>query len=353
MSGSLRGRVRIWISGIALAAAALFGGCSKEYSQDTPDAVVATAKKMIENGDAKRLTELVYADSKDMRRLLNQMGRTMGSLQDLASAVQKAYPKEIEKLKADAEEAAKKGEASSFIQKMVGQATAQAGGGRRRGGQRGGNGTTPAAPPAAASNPDEMRATFDNALKELFADPYGWIAKSEGRLTVQTIADDRAAIMWDKKPVFGVGLMMRLDKGKWYVELPTYAPGFNQIMPKTPEGWEILGGLFVVFQKAFDDLASDVKHGKCRALDELAGNAGEKMFLPAVMVVFAYGQFMEAEKKATKEAGGKGPSGVQVKIGAADTAGEAKKPGVKIEVGTKPEAAPPTPSSPTPAGVPK
>ena len=62
---------------------------------------------------------------------------------------------------------------------------------------------------------------FDNALKEPFADPYGWIAKSEGRLTVQTIADDRAAIMWDKKPVFGVGLMMRLDKGKWFVELPT------------------------------------------------------------------------------------------------------------------------------------
>jgi hypothetical protein len=109
MSGSLRGRVRIWISGIALAAAALLGGCSKEYSQDTPDAVVATAKKMIENGDAKRLTELVYADSKDMRRLLNQMGRTMGSLQDLASAVQKAYPKEIEKLKADAEEGREKG----------------------------------------------------------------------------------------------------------------------------------------------------------------------------------------------------------------------------------------------------
>lgn len=336
-------RVKGWLAGLALTvAAALVGsGCSKEYPQDSPDAVVATAKKMIENGDARRLTELVYADSKDMRRLLGQIGRTMGSLQDLATAVQKAYPKEIEKLKVDAEEAAKKGEASSFIQKMIGQATSQAGGpgSRRRGGQPRGGTNAAARPAAPGGDPEEMRATFDNALKELFADPYGWIAKSEGRLTVQTIADDRAAIMWDKKPVFGVGLMMRLDKGRWYVELPTYAPGFNQVMPKTPEGWEILGGLFVVFEKAFDDLATDVKKGKCRALDELAGNAGEKMFLPAVMVVFAYGQFMDAEKKAAKESG-------------KASVGEAQRPGVKIEIGTKAgeKAGPATPgASPSPA----
>ena len=292
------------------------GGCSDEYSQNTPDDVLVTARTMIKNGDARRLTNLIYADSKDMRKLLNQFGQTLDALQDLALSVQKAYPEEIAKLKAEAEAAAQNGQASSFISKLMSQS--QIGQPRRR---NRGQGQPPAQPPG---DPDEMRAVFDNALKEVFADPYGWLAKSEGRLTTQSIADDRAAILWDGKPVFGVGLMMRLDQGKWYLELPTYAPGVSQIMPKSAEGWEILGGLLQVFDNTFTDLATDVKKGKCKRLDELAGKAGEKMFLPAAMVVFAYSQLVEADRKAAKEA---------AKAKVAETQPPAQPPGAPAATG--------------------
>ncbi len=92
-----------------------------------------TAKKMVEKGDADRLPDLIYADSKHMRELLDQLGIVMGSLQDLGRAVQRAYPDEIEKLKREAEESAKKGDASGFIARLAGQAGQQmaAGGGGR------------------------------------------------------------------------------------------------------------------------------------------------------------------------------------------------------------------------------
>ncbi len=325
------------------AAGLLLPGCHR-YEQDTPDSVLASARKMIAEKHAERLTDLIYADSKDMRKLLDQMGQTLGSLQDLALAVQKAYPKEIAKLAADAEAAAKDGQASSYIQKMMSQASSSlpTGTGRRR---RGG----PSLPQMPQGDPDEMRKTFDNALKEVFADPYGWLAKSEGRITTQSMGDDRAAIMWDGKPVFGVGMTMRLDKGKWYLELPTYAPGVNQIMPKSAEGWEILGGLFEVFDNAFADLAADVKKGKCKHLDDLASRAGEKMFLPAAMVVFAYSQLMDVDRKAQRAAGGD-KGGVQMNMQIGGKGGQGKS-GVSVQIGTKspataPESMPQTPAPP-------
>jgi hypothetical protein len=287
-----------WI-GIILAVAAALAGCSRRYSQDTPQDVLASARKMIEDKRAQHLPDLVYADSKDMRTLLNQFGQTLGSLQDLALTVQKAYPKEIAKFKADAEEAAKSGKASSYIQQVIGQAASSMQGGRRRRG-----GPLIDVPGGENADPDAMRKTFDNALKEVFADPYGWLAASQERLTVQTVSDDVAAIMWDGKPVFGVGLLMRRAEGKWYVDLPFNTPPLNRLMPKTKEGWEVLGGLFQVFDNAFTDLATDVRQGKCRELDDLASNAGEKMFVPAVMVVFAYGQLMDADRKAARAASG-------------------------------------------------
>lgn len=281
-----------WLLGALLGLLAFLGGCRRgDFPQDTPDAVLATARKMVQEKRADLLPNLIYADSKDMRKLLDQFGQTLGSLQDLAFAVNKAYPDEIAKLQEEAEAAAKNGQATSFIQKMVGQAS-QGGGGRRRRGQ-------PPAVPAPGGD-DDPRKAFNNAAKELFADPYGWLTKTEGRLTTQTIADDTAAILWDGKPVFGVGLMMKQEKGKWYVVLPTNAPGLGQVMPKSPETWEIMGGLLEVFDNALTDLTKDVKKGRCKRLEDVASKAGEKAFVPAVMVFFAYSQAMEAEKKEAK-----------------------------------------------------
>ena len=294
----MQNRPGMWVVAAMVGLTLLVGGCRRGYDQSTPQAVLQTAKQMVQKGDASRLTELVYADSPKMRQFLDEIGIVMGSLQDLGKAVQKAYPEEIAKLKAEAEESAKKGEASSFISRMAGQATQQMGGLGKR-------------PPkgAAPADPDAMRKTFDNAMKEVFADPYGWIASNETRLTAQTVADDQAVILWDGKPALGIGLTMKKgDDDKWYIVLPTNAPGVAQIMPKTDESWEIMGSLMDVFDNMLHDLTKDVESGKARKLDSLATMAGEKAFVPAVMVFFAYSQAIQADKKAAKEAAKTQPS---------------------------------------------
>ncbi len=149
---------------------------------------------------------------------------------------------------------------------------------------------------------------FNNAMKELFADPYGWIAANETRLTAQQVTDDRAAVLWDNKPLFGIGLnMQKAEDDKWYIVLPLNAPGIGNFMPKTEESWEIAGSLLAVMDNMLRDLETDVKKGRAKRLDDLAKLAGEKAFIPAVMVFFAYSKSVEVEKKAAKAAAGASP----------------------------------------------
>jgi hypothetical protein len=261
------------------------------YPQDTPEAVLTSARRMVENGHASRLPDLIYAESKPMRDLLNELGAVLGSLQALAREVQRHYPEEIDALRKEADAAAKNGQATSFLQKMVGQV---APGGRRN--QRGRG-------PQLDLDASQQRRTFDNAMKEVFADPYGWLARSEGRLTVQTLTSDTAALMWDGKPVFGVGLLLKEDRGKWYLMLPTNLPGMGRILPKSDETWQIMGNLLDVLDNMVKDLTQDVRRGKIKRLDDLAHSAGEKAFIPAAIVLFAYGKAMDEERKAQRAAG--------------------------------------------------
>jgi hypothetical protein len=263
-----------------------------EYPQDTPEAVLASAKKMVQNGDADRLPDLIYAPTPQMRDLLNELGTVLGSLQDLAREVQRSYPEEVAALRAEAEASALKGGASGFIQKVIGQAGPLGDGRGRRGGRS----------PAGAAEIEDRRRLFDNAMKEVFADPYGWLAQSEGRLTVRTWTEDDGALLWDGKPVFGIGLPLHREGGKWYLMLPTNAPGVSRMMPRSKETWQIMGDLMSVFDNMIRDLTRDVRAGRAPRLEDLGHRAGEKAFVPAVLVFFSYGRALEAEKKEAKAA---------------------------------------------------
>ncbi len=275
-------------------------GCRKTYAQDTPEAVLASAKQMVKDGNARALTGLVYADSPQMRRLLEDTGEVLASLQRLADNVRKQYPEEIEKLRADAEEAAKKGEATSFVQRLGSSMGSQP---RRRGARGGGGDTDRGGPPN-----DQQQEQFNRLFRDLFANPYAFLEDQQGRLSVKQVTDDTAAVLWDSKPLLGVGLTMKRESDRWYVVLPTSVPPMSRLMPKSEEGWQVLGEVMGMVTNLFDDLNDDVVSGKAKRLDDLARLAGDKAFLPAAMIAIAYGKTMEEDRKAEKAAAPAGPA---------------------------------------------
>lgn len=265
------------------------GGCGEPYARNTPEGTIETARRMISDGNSRRLGELIYAQSPEEARLMRRLGVMLGNLDTLGDSIAVAFPKEVEELKARAEAAAKDGKGGSMLNRVFAQVNPQ----QRRGGRRG------------SGRPDQnTEQLFNDLLKTLFADPYGWLKESEERLTTVYLTEDSVALLWDGKPILPpIGLTMRkTDTGEWAFALPTNLPGISSFWPKTKEEYEIWGGLITVFDNVILDVTKDVRDGRATSLDDVARRAGEKTFLPAVLTFFAFQQLQEIQRKEARAA---------------------------------------------------
>lgn len=252
------------------------GGCSKpptSYSRSSPEAVLESAALMIENGEATRLTELVYAENVQMRSLLNQIGLALGSMADLAQALQQRFPEEIAALQAELEQ-------DGGVNIMAELAGSQR---SRRG------------PPSQSGQGDRFR----NLAKQIFADPYGWLTSNKDKLDVIYIADDTYGVMYDGKPLLQPwGVLIQQKENGWYFMLPTNLPGAREFLPKSEDEYMIWGSLFKTLENGVNDMTRDVDSGRITSMNQLGQSAVEKFAIPAVMVMYAYAKFREdAERK--------------------------------------------------------
>ncbi len=246
---------------LALAAGAISlllrpGLPSVPMNTDSPDALVDSAFAVVEAGRADLLADLIYAPDDDFRLVLDQFGLLLLDLQRLATLLAERYPDDIAALR----------------EAPGGGAAAMAMLGSRNG------------PPPGA----------DRLLRRLMADPFAWARESRDRITTASIGDDSAAILVDGAPALGVGLVLRREDGRWWVELPTGLPMIQQYMPQTTEEFQILASLVRVVDNAVLDLTQDIERGKCADLSEASRLAGEKAFGPLVMCFVAYDRAMKA-----------------------------------------------------------
>lgn len=259
-------------------------GCERknEYSQQTPDQVLRSALEMVKQGDTARLSELLYAESPQMRSFWNETGVLLGNMQKLSKAVQARFPEEFAKLKQEAAERSARGEASTLLD-MVRQ------GGPSAAGKSG--------PEGDAAQRDQVR----DLINRLFADPYAWLEANAERLTAEQITDDTATILLDGQPVIPiVGLPMRLEDDRWFVVLPLSTPPVGEVMPRTDEQWQILRSVVRVLNKTVIDMTDDVQQGRVTTLDALARSAQKKALFPAAIAFAAYGKELDISNRVQR-----------------------------------------------------
>ena len=267
---------------------ALLAGCSQsDYPQDSPEATIASARKMVEAGEAKQLHTLIYAEDENMRALVSRSGKLLGHLEQLAVAISAKFPKEVVQLRTRAQAAAAAGQSTNIVGQFAKNLRSQS--------RQVRNG-----PPVG-----EDRRAFDDAAIRVFADPYAFLRESEGKISSVPLNDDMAALMWEGKPILPpIGLTMkRDDAGKWYFLLPTSAPALAGYMPKSAEQYELAGKLFVVLDKTVMDLTKEVESGRIATIEGVSRRAGEMTFVPAVLVMYAYAKY-EKSQTPVKAGGG-------------------------------------------------
>lgn len=259
---------------VLVPALALLIGCKEEYSQESPEALVGSARQMVVDGNARRLSELVWTDSEGQALVIDRVGRTFGALQRLGTAVSEAFPEEVQRIREQADEAAENGEINSLIGRAL---TAQ--GGIARGA------------PSAMRDQARMRQGLDSVVRELMADPYGWLERHGDKLEPMRITDDIVALSWQGKPVVGLSLVER--DGLWYVKLPLDMPALQRFLPQSDEEFEVFGELIASVHNVVLDLAIEVENGEHKNLESVAATAGEYALLPAILVMVSYGKALE------------------------------------------------------------
>lgn len=253
------------------------------YDRSSPEAVLETAKQMVVNNEAERLTELFYLDEPEMEGVYAQLGSVLGHLQDLAVTINERFPDEVEEMRLKAEQEALAGRGVGLFDQLSGIA-AQAG---RRG------------PP-----PSEDENRWNMLLQTIASDPYAWLADAEERLSFVWIDDDRVALLWDEKPVFPpFGVVMQQDRGNWAVVLPLKSiPMASRFMPQTPDEYKIWGAVFLAVDNVVIDLERDIREGRLTSLESLSRATGQKAAPVMAGCMIAYSKALQERRRREREA---------------------------------------------------
>lgn len=278
----------IWTGLISIVIAIVvfqFATREKTYSQATPEDVLASMIQMVKDGNAERISDMIYADTPEMRSALSRLGGLFDSMQNVGKAVNEKFPKEVAQLRERVKQEAASAGGSDGILSLLQNARPQP----PRPGQT--------AVPRTAADRRARERQFQDLASRIMADPFGWLQEGAGRLSVLKIADDTAVLRLDEQPVLGGIITMRQREGRWWLMLPLNLPGVNQFAPQTKYEWAIIASLMKVGENAMNELAKDVRAGKAGTIDGVAQLAGEKAFLPAGIVMVMYGKEMDIRQR--------------------------------------------------------
>ena len=254
------------------------------YDLSSPERAIASARLMLERGEAERLADLIEASNENERRLYRQLGVVLGHLQDLTVTIREEMPEEIERYRRELEEAAARGEPVTFFDKIA----ARRRGERRRLPDQGG---------AEMFRGSPVRERINDLLRGVLADPYAWIEATESRLSFAEIDEDMVALLWDGQMIPPLGWVMRRQRdGRWQLVLPLDAPGVRSVAPQTEDEFLIWGSLLASLDNVLLELDQEIRDGRHTSFESVADSTFEKVAIPAVMIMYAYGQAVEARE---------------------------------------------------------
>ena len=244
----------ITLVGIVVSASVGCGGGS-DYDTSTPEAVVVTAQKMVRNGDASRLPELIHIDARDIQ-----------------------YEDGVTEASAIAEV---KGKLSELLGRMwtVGE-TLQA----RFPGE-----TLDSLDEAVAMVNDATERDWTDAVGRVLSDPFDFIEKSQERLEIIDLGDGTAAVLWDDEPAFGGFVAMIEVDGGWRIGIPIELVRDTDYWPQTRWEWSVVASMLLSIENALEDFETMVERDRFKTLSQASAYAGRLLGESVIVQGVIYG----------------------------------------------------------------
>ncbi|MBL1217641.1 MAG: hypothetical protein D8M59_09110 [Planctomycetes bacterium] len=252
-------------------------GCRRTYDQSSAEAVMESARAMVEDGQVAQLPKLIYARTERERAMYDKCGYLLDRMYRLSERIREEFPEEVAELKDEGIEKAQE----------------------------------------VAQEQDRRRGN-DNVWQEWVAgflsDPFGMLDKQMARVEVVEVDDLRSAVTVDGMPAFGVGLVIRKGDGddpNWYFELPTSIPMVNQQMPQTEAEWKIIGAMLKSVANSVSWIEESIDSGEAESLKDVGQEAFEMVAPTLFMQWSLYDRAVKARPKEAENQAEDGDGGDQ------------------------------------------
>ena len=242
--------------GFGLFLAGLLAGCgSEEYDTSTPEAVLASARSMVENGDANRLPELIHFEARDIQfddgvteasaieEVKAKLAELMGRLWVIGEELQARFP----------------GESLDTLDEAVVMVGAEGGG------------------------------DWTDIVGQLLTDPYDFLDEGQGRIEILDLGDGTAAVLWDDEPALGGFVAMLETDDGWRASVPIELVRDTEYWPQTRWEWSVVASMLLSIENALEDFENDVRNDQFRTLSQAAASAGRIVGESAVVQGIIYG----------------------------------------------------------------
>jgi hypothetical protein len=221
----------LWVCVLMLVA----GGCKPPvYDRSSPQAALDSMYKMIADGRPELIGQCIYIEPRDIsysdgvteasaiQNVTDKAGQMIGQLYRVALKLRERYPEELQKEFESVKKQAQRDDLDEFAR--------------------------------------------------FLADPFGLIDANRSRLTVEDMGDGTAAILFDGKPPFGYGMLMRDVEGEWKVDVPIDL--LQNYRPNTREEWQVFANTMLSLERSLTAFEDELDRGELRDLRQASSRAG-------------------------------------------------------------------------------
>ncbi|MEE2896140.1 MAG: hypothetical protein VX726_10425 [Planctomycetota bacterium] len=241
---------------LGLLATLLLSGCGRQdYDTSTPESVLASARLMIENGDADRLPELMHFDARDItfedgvteasaiEDVKGKLAELLGRLWTIGEELQARFPDE----------------SLDTLQEAV----------------------------VMVDGGDE--GDWTDIVGQLLSSPYQFLDEGQDRIEILDLGDGTAAILWDDEPALGGFVAMLETDGGWRASVPIELVRDTEYWPKTRWEWSVVASMLLSIENALEDFEASVRNDEFRSLSQASASAGRIVGESAVVQGIIYG----------------------------------------------------------------
>ena len=221
----------------ATAVVAIVGCADPEYDLSTPEKALDAASRMVEDGRADLLPQLIDLKPRDITfddgvTEASAIGDVKGKLSDMLGQLGRVSRKLKERFAKDM------GKKKTELDRI------------------------------------SDRFGFGPIVERAVTDPFAFLDESRSKLKADDLGDGTAALSYQDKPVAGGFVALVETDGGWRVTVPIELVQSNEYWPQTRHEWAVLASLMLSVENSLAMFEDELDQGKFRTLDQASERVG-------------------------------------------------------------------------------